>query len=269
MEQRTVETRYDGRFARVSSGRALEIGTALAALGVADVIAVYTFGVTADFLLVLPLLCKGCCRLVAANLGDGEDGLPARHHAIVLGRGGIAEAGGNEGTLGPAVVDVREVPVDGGWRSVIVQLVAHINELLDRGDVNIVNSAEVKDDGIEGWTVAVIGLGLAATWPWIVPWSVTQAWVVIGVGATGVGVNVVSQLVQVVVGIRIIEAFRKSIDENSWIWVLNINIRVRTITVVKRKEDVSGKRIIQAGPVSGSAGLGNSLVIATDELIVQ
>jgi len=269
VEQWPVETRYDSRFGTALSSRGFEVGGALAALPVADVITVYALGVVVELLLVLPLLGKCGRRFIASNFGDGEYGLPASYGTVVEDSCWISESGCNERALRPAVIDVGEVPVNGGWCSVFVKLVAHIDELLHRGDVDIVDSAKVKDDGVESWTVAMIRLGLAATWSWIVPWSVPKTWKIIGIGTACFGVNVVSQLIQVVVGIWVVESFRKSIDEYTWIWVLNINFGVGTVAVIQREKNVSGKRIIQPCFALWSGCLLNRLVVTTDKLIIE
>ena len=90
--------------------------------------------------------------VAAAELGDGEDGFPAGGAVGGGGvRGGVAEAGGGEGALSPAVIDAGEVPVDFVGGGVAVELVADVDEVLDRGDVDVVDGGEVEDDGFEGW----------------------------------------------------------------------------------------------------------------------
>lgn len=42
------------------------------------------------------------------------------------------------------------MPVDDGGRRVAVELVADVDELLHGGDVDVVDGAEVEDDGAEG-----------------------------------------------------------------------------------------------------------------------
>ena len=67
----------------------------------------------------------------AADLCNAEDGLPAVQAAVALGNAGVAEAGGDEGALGPAVVDGGEMPVDDRGGGVSVELVADVDQLLD------------------------------------------------------------------------------------------------------------------------------------------
>ncbi len=73
------------------------------------------------------------CGLRASDFSNGENGFPAVDAARVGLGGVVAEACGGEGALGPAVVDVAEVPVDCVWGGVFVELVADVDEVLDRG----------------------------------------------------------------------------------------------------------------------------------------
>jgi hypothetical protein len=41
--------------------------------------------------------------------------------------------------------------------------------LLDRGDVDVVDGGEVKDDCFESWAVGVLFWSFAAAWSWVVP----------------------------------------------------------------------------------------------------
>ena len=71
--------------------------------------------------------------VLPAELGYRKDRFPSAEIArlAVVLRGRVAEACGNEGALGPAVVDVCEVPVDAGRRGVAVELVADVDQVLD------------------------------------------------------------------------------------------------------------------------------------------
>ena len=84
-----------------------------------------------ELLLVLVVLGDGGGTVLAANVGDAEDGLPALGGEGIAARGGEAEAGRGEGALGPAVVDAGDVPVHGVGRGVAVELVADVDEMLD------------------------------------------------------------------------------------------------------------------------------------------
>ena len=124
--------------------------------------------------------------------------------------------------------------------------------------IDVVDRGEVENDGFEGWAVGVHFWSFAAAWSGIVPAKLliddlqdveyighsprTVAWtrIMVKVCAAGSSEDVVCQLIQVVVGIRIVEALRKAVNEHSWVWDLDLNVRVRSITVIEWQEDVSG-----------------------------
>lgn len=89
-------------------------------------------------LLVLGALGLGGGRRVAAYLSDAEDRLPAVVQTVGA-LGGVAEAGRDEGALGPAVGDAGDVPVDHLGRRVPIQLVAYVDQLLYRCYVYVVH----------------------------------------------------------------------------------------------------------------------------------
>lgn len=123
-----------------------------------------------EFLFVDVVLGGGGGAVDAADFGDAEDGLPALEAgAVASPRGGEAEAGGGKGAFGPAVVDAGEVPVDRVRGGVAVELVADVDEVLHRGDVDVVDGGEVEDDGFEGGFVGFDGGGFAAAWAGVVP----------------------------------------------------------------------------------------------------
>ena len=126
-----------------------------------------------ELLFVLVVGGDGRGAVLAANVGDAEDGLPAlKGRDVALPRGREAEAGGGEGPLGPAVVDAGEVPVHRVRGGVAVQLVADIDEVLDGGDVDVVDRGEVEDDGFEGRFVGFDGDGFAAARAGVVPGAI-------------------------------------------------------------------------------------------------
>lgn len=117
----------------------------------------------------------GClsCAVDAADLSDGEDGLPALEDGGVVAVGrGVAEAGGGEGTFRPAVVDAGEVPVHFLGRGVAVQLVADVDEVLDACNVDVVDAAEIEDDRFQSGLVGFVGGGLATAGSGVVPGTV-------------------------------------------------------------------------------------------------
>ena len=126
-----------------------------------------------ELLFVLRVGGDGRGAVLAANVGDAEDGLPAlKGRDVALPRGREAEAGGGEGPLGPAVVDAGEVPVHRVRGRVAVQLVADVDEVLDGGDVDVVDRGEVEDDGFEGGFVGFDGDGFAAARAGVVPGAI-------------------------------------------------------------------------------------------------
>ena len=126
-----------------------------------------------ELLFVLRVGGDGRGAVLAADVGDAEDGLPAlKGRDVALPRGREAEAGGGEGPLGPAVVDAGEVPVHRVRGGVAVQLVADVDEVLDGGDVDVVDRGEVEDDGFEGGFVGFDGDGFAAARAGVVPGAI-------------------------------------------------------------------------------------------------
>ena len=66
------------------------------------------------------------------------------------------------------------MPVDAVRRSVAVELVPDVDEMLDRGDIDVVDRGEVKYYGFEFRSTRVIGCFLAAAWARIVPRTVLE-----------------------------------------------------------------------------------------------
>jgi len=113
---------------------------ALQALDVGlDVVRVLSHRAALDAAVELPLGVVGG-RLGAADFGDAEHGLPAPPHlgSFVL-RHREAEACSGEGALRPSVVDRCEVPLDGFWRGVAVELVPDVDKVLDTRGVHVVD----------------------------------------------------------------------------------------------------------------------------------
>lgn len=130
----------------------------------------------APALLVLGRLRRRRRAVLPAQLGHAEDGLPAvvgGRAAAVLG-GRVAEPGRGERPLRPPVVDAGEVPVHPFRGGVAVQLVAHVDQVLDRRDVDVVDGGEVEDDGFEGGAVRVLDQGLATAGAGVIPRAVLE-----------------------------------------------------------------------------------------------
>ena len=133
----------------------------------------FVFGALApQFLFVLAVLRGGRGAVLAADLRDAKDGLPSLEAGHVASRGWETEAGGREGSFGPAVVDAGKVPIYGVRGGVAVKLVADVDEILDRGDVDVVDGGKVEDDGFEGGFVGFDGNGFAAARAGIVPGAI-------------------------------------------------------------------------------------------------
>ena len=133
MEQRPVETLHDSNFATMPVG--LAVVESLADIGsrtrdvivdVGDII-LFVLGGLLDVIALLPLISR--CAVLAANLGDTEDGLPRLGLFAVFGRrrGWVAESCAGESTLGPSIVDVSEVPINFVWGGIFIKLVANID----------------------------------------------------------------------------------------------------------------------------------------------
>jgi len=130
-----------------------------------------------QFTFILAQLGRGSSRSGAADLRDAEDGFPPIKQcgAVGVGGGRVAEAGGGEGALGPAVVDAGEVPLDLFGSGVAVELVADVDEMLHRGDVDVVDRGEVEDDGFQGRERRLVcGGEAAAAGARVVPGSVLR-----------------------------------------------------------------------------------------------
>ena len=127
--------------------------------------------------LVLDRLCRRRGTVLSTQLGNAEDGLPSlvRRGATIVLRGRVPEPGGGEGALGPPVVDAGEVPVHFFRGGVAVQLVAHVDQVLDGSDVNIVDGGEVEDDGFESGAVRLLDQWFTAAGAWVVPGAVLES----------------------------------------------------------------------------------------------
>lgn len=190
-----------------------------------------------ELLFVLMVFRSGRRTILSADFSHAENRLPAlKGHRVTLSRG-KAEAGGGEGSFGPAVVDAGEMPVYGVRDSIAVELIADVDEVLDACDVDIVDGGEVEDDGFQGGSVGFNGNRLAAGRAWVVPGAVlscvlaTVIWrlgwgkgayaesgVERGVGAAGFFEDGGDHVVEIVVGVRVVQAFREAVDEDTRVW---------------------------------------------------
>ena len=127
----------------------------------------------ASQLLLVRVILRGRRGAVhSADFRDAENRLPALKSRHTVLRGGEPEASRGKGSFAPAVVDAGDMPVYGVRGGVAVKLVADIDEVLHRCDVDVVNGGEIEDDGFEGGLVGFDGDGLAAARARVVPGAV-------------------------------------------------------------------------------------------------
>lgn len=156
-------------------------------------------------------------------------------------RGVVAEACGGERALGPAVVDVAEVPVYCVGGGVLVELVANVDQVLDRCEIDVVDGGEVKDDGLECWAVIVLCCVFATAWARVVPRSVAESCKGCWICAARLPENSFGQVVKVVVRVGVIEAFAEPVEEDTWVGILKLNLRVRSIVVIDGQENTANR----------------------------
>lgn len=180
----------------------------------------------------------GCSRRASFDFSHAENWLPTVES--VFGRGRReAEAGRCESSLGPAVVDVSEVPLHGLRRSIEVELVANVDQVLHRGHIHVVDGGEIQNDGTKCGQVRTVGLGLSFARSRVVPGSIPGRSVREGVGATSVLEDGINQIVGIVVGIRVVESFREPVDEDTRVRLLHLDFGVGSVGVIDGEEDAS------------------------------
>ena len=209
-----------------------------------------------------------------ADFRHAEDGLPALKGRRVSLRGGESEAGGGEGSFGPAVIDAGEMPVYGVRGRVTVKLVADVDQMLHRCDVDVVDGGEVEDDGFESGSVGYDRDGFAAARARVIPWAVlscvlanamgkwgwrVEAYAEFGVegrvGAACFFENGGDHVVEVVVGVRIVEAFREAVHEDTWVWRFDVDFGIGTIIVAYWEEKISSGFVRIVGAVLTAASI--------------
>ena len=244
-----VDGRHPGRGSLVRFAVLQLLAQIAAARGAGDVMAVrnhvelvapdavlssFFRALASELQLVFVSLRGGRGAVLAADFRHAEDGLPALIDRRVALRSGESEAGRGQGSFRPAVVDAGDMPVYRVRGSVAVQLVADVDEVLDRCDVHVVDGGEVKDDGFERGSVGFDGENFTAAWARVIPGTILncmsvitiQKWsrareayaefgVLRGIGAPGLFENGGDHVVEVMVGIGVIEAFREAVDEDA------------------------------------------------------
>lgn len=190
--------------------------------------------------------------VITAKLGNTEDGL-VRSGTVLIDSGSVAEAGSSKSTLSPAVVDVGKVPVDDLGSGELVKLVANVDETLNGGDINIVDTGEVEYDGLEDGSGVIDDLldvaGLA-----VVPGTIlfhhvsslssrlgakctyTKLAKKSGVGSSTLLEDGLGEVVEISRGVGIVETLSEAVDKDTGVRMTDNDLGVGAVTVVKRKE---------------------------------
>lgn len=155
-------------------------------------------------LLAVCLVSGGCCTRGASNLSYTENWLPSLEGIFAVNRR-IAKAGVREGTLGPTIIDACEMPLHALGCSVSIELVANIDQVLNRGKVDVVDGREVNDDGLQCWSMIVYIDFLAWPWTWVVPRAVSRPGVAVWICALRLFEDDLAQIVQIVVRVWIVK----------------------------------------------------------------
>jgi hypothetical protein len=180
--------------------------------------------------------------VITSEVSDGEDSLPVSSSVVVRAGSSETEASSSQGTLGPSVLNVGKVPVNDLGGSELVELVADIDQSLDRSDINVVDTGEIENDSLEDGALVVLD-SLDVTGLSVVPRTVTKLAKKSGVGSATLGKDGLGKMVEVVRGVRVVEALGKSVDEDTRVRSANNDLRVGTISVVERKETGSQRTL--------------------------
>lgn len=181
-------------------------------------------------------------RVIPTNLGHTKNRFPATILAAIMFRW-EPEPSADESALGPSVVDAGKVPINGLRGSVLVELVANINELLNTGDVDVVDGAEVQDDGFQGWLARDIVFFMPKLRSGVTPRSVSGSAIGERVGPPGDLEDVLSELVKIVIGIWIVESFGEAVNENTRVRRFHLDVRIGPIVMVNWQEDVASAQL--------------------------
>lgn len=123
-------------------GRRFDIDSGGLALGHVSFVLESLLDVTLDGvlmgMLIVDHLRMSRSRCSSFDLSHTEDWLPPVE-PIIRGRCRVAETCGRQCSFRPAVVDMSEVPLNSARRSIEIELVANIDQVLDRSHINIVN----------------------------------------------------------------------------------------------------------------------------------
>lgn len=93
-----------------------------------------------------------------------------------------------------------------------------------------------------------------AAWAWVVPWSVlrmlekalllrddtyTRSSVAVRVGAASFLEDRICKLIQIMIGVGIVIAFREAVNKDAGVWVFKSDLWVATVIVVKRQVNIT------------------------------
>jgi hypothetical protein len=174
----------------------------------------------------------------------------------------VSEARSRQSTLGPAAVDGGEVPF---YR---LGLRAYVDEALDGCNVDVVDCTEIQDYGTKCGSVVINVDLLAAAWALstmsvvanaplppekltrIIPWSITKLSIVVQCCGAGDGLRMMHEFVHVALLVEVCEAFGKAVDQDAWVWRLNIDERVRSIFAADRNEGFACRRFRPRGKLT-------------------
>lgn len=190
--------------------------------------------------------------------------------AFVVSAGSAeTESSSSESTLSPSVLDVGEVPVNDLGSSELVELVANINQSLDRSNVDVVNTGEIKDHGLEDRSLIIVN-SLDVAGLSVVPRTITKLTQKSRVSSSALLEDGLGEVVQVVRGIGVVEALSKSVDEDTRVRSADDDLRVGTVAVIKRKETSSERTLTlvngsRAGGTVTDVGLHGSDTDNTEE----
>ncbi|KAI6771160.1 hypothetical protein HG531_010015 [Fusarium graminearum] len=190
--------------------------------------------------------------IVTTEVSDREDSLPVAGSFISSAGGTEAKASSGESTLRPSVLNVGKVPVNNFRSSKLVKLVSDINQCLDRGDIDVVNTGEVKDNRLKNRSLIVLD-SLDVAGFTVVPGTVTKLTQQRGVGSSAFGKDCLGKVVEVVRSIGVVEALGESVDEDTGIGSTNDDLGVGSVAVVKGKKASSeGTLALVDGTRAGS-----------------
>lgn len=195
----------------------------------------------------------------ALDFGNTEDRLPSVK-SVFRDWSRVAEPGGSQGSLGPAVVDVGEMPLHGLRSGIVIQLVAHIDQILYGSHIHVIDGRKIKNDRAESRQMRPVFSFLSTARTRVVPWPIAKLAVGEGIRTTGLLEDCLDKVVGVVVAVGVVESLGESVDKDAGIRLLHFDFRVGSIGVVDREEDRALKIALAIG---GSISVGRSILAIT------